>query len=611
MEADTEREDIPAEPAPLLAQAPKRAPRGNGGPQPAGPTSAAAEAISQADDRSIYDWLSDIGTGAVIRVKLHRTWPKEWPGPDGQRHLTAGYIDEFDSMISENDIMHRYGGGKFTIKAYKQNPKGSFIYAGSKTFELRGDPKLTGDVYNVAAGGGPSHGEPRTLDSLDAPIQHRAMAAMERQATESQRRAWQLEDESRKSRNIGIDPELLRTLSDPMRDQVRSMEHRLGEMTKLLSDKDQRIIDLVTRKPDGPTFQDRILEKMVDGESARVEAIRVQHDAELRTIRENQSAELRQAREHMADELKQRERSHERELDTLRASHASAIDAIKSSNEARIDGLKGRISDLERQLTEAKTEVAELRARKEKGPVEAMQEVAQLKNAMEALGIGGGAEGEGGSIWERILGTALESPLAKAVAARVEQAPTASPPQAQRPPQRRVITPAQRAAARQAAQVAAQQGATREQQMVVAQAAAQEVAQAEQVVAKKAKKAKKAAAVDPAEVVAAVAFMEAAVRNNTDPVTFAESVRSMIPKPILDRIRAIGIDKFLAEHAKLEPSSPLTTQMGRNFIRKVARILIEGTAEEPPAEAVPVPVAVPEPQAATAEEIAEEMKIEG
>lgn len=562
-------------------------------------TSAAAEAISQADDRSVYDWLQEIGSGAVLRITLTRVSPKEWVGTDGQRHLVAGYLDEFDYLITENEIKTRFGGGRFQVKVYKPGPKGNRVYAGARTFEIQGDPKLTGEAF-IPTGGGQERMEP---NAGDVSLQRQALSAMTQQATDAQKRAWQIEDEMRRGRNQGIDTELLKAMSDPMKEQVRSMESRFSDLSKQLAEKDKQLLDIVTRKPEA-TFQDRILEKMVDSESVRIEAIRVRHDSELRQLRQSNADDLKASREHLNDELKQRERAHERELDTMKSSLSGQIDSLKSSHEARVDGLKGRISDLERQLTEGKIEITELRTRKEKGSVEMMQEIAVMKNGLEALGMSN-PEGNEGSIWERLLGTALESPLAKAVAARVEQAPPAQQPQAQQP-RRRVITPEQRAAAQRAARAAASQGATPEQQMQAAQQAAAQVAE-------KPKKPKKKGPpqLDPVEVVTAVALMEASVRNGTDPAVFAASVRSMIPRDILDRIREQGIDKFLTETAKLDPGSPLATQMGRNFMRKVARILLEGA--EMVAEAAPAPVPEPpvDPTAPVpAEQIIEEMKVE-
>ena len=60
----------------------------------------------------------------------------------------------------------------------------------------------------------------------------------------------------------------------------------------------------------------------------------------------------------------------------------------------------------------------------------------------------------------------------------------------------------------------------------------------------------------------------------TPPEQFAESARTMVPLEIRTALRERGVDHFL-EVAKPEESSPLLTQVGRNFLRKVAKALAE------------------------------------
>jgi hypothetical protein len=91
---------------------------------------------------------------------------------------------------------------------------------------------------------------------------------------------------------------------------------------------------------------------------------------------------------------------------------------------------------------------------------------------------------------------------------------------------------------------------------------------------------------DAADVRAAVAFMENAVRNNTDAVEFANSARHLVPADVLRFIQRVGIDEFL-NHV-VEPGSALTTQRGRNFARMVAKVLLEGVPGAMPQVAVDV-----------------------
>jgi hypothetical protein len=94
---------------------------------------------------------------------------------------------------------------------------------------------------------------------------------------------------------------------------------------------------------------------------------------------------------------------------------------------------------------------------------------------------------------------------------------------------------------------------------------------------------------NPLEVATAVTFMEQSIVNGTDPRQFAESARSMVPKQVMAALKAQGVDAFLAQTAQLQDGSPLATQNGRNWARKVARYLVEGGPQAPEAEAVEEP----------------------
>ena len=63
----------------------------------------------------------------------------------------------------------------------------------------------------------------------------------------------------------------------------------------------------------------------------------------------------------------------------------------------------------------------------------------------------------------------------------------------------------------------------------------------------------------------------------TDPEQFASSAAAIIPEdiftPLKAMIRELGIDAFLKDVAKLPESSPLLTQEGKKWSRKVAEIL--------------------------------------
>ena len=512
--------------------------------------SSSAEAFSGQDDRSVFEWLTEVGTGASLKIKLIRVTPATWQG-----HNIKGHIDEFDTPFSEKEIQSRFGGGKFLVRTWKQSAKGNWVYSGTRTFEIAGDPKVTGELLHGGAE------EKETLVPLEGPATTRAMNMVERVAEQERKRAERMEDEIRSTRSSGPDMGFFNAAMEPIRAQIEALNAQLLASQRIAADKDARILELATRKPE-TTFQDTLLGKMVDGESARIEGIRENHASELRQLRENHASELKSAREHQREELAMRENTHAREISTLERSHASSMDSLKLSYEGRIDSFKSRISDLEQRLTQMGAELGTMRDKKDKGLIEQMEEMATVKNAMEALGMGGAGEPQG-SVLERIAMGVLESPVVKAIATRVEQTPAQqaalqAPPQ-QQPPQRRV-----RRAAPPQPQHAPQEVSADGQPL-----APQMVGQIQPVRLK----------INPADVQIAINLLEGAVKNGTDAATFAESARSMVPGDILAAVKQLGVDAFLKDVAKLDDGSPLATMAGRNFLRKVVKYLTEGTAE--------------------------------
>jgi hypothetical protein len=519
---------------------------------------------SQSDDKSIWDWMQEMGGAAgELRIKVDRKYPREWQG-----HHIAGYLDEFDEPFSEADIKQRFGGGKFQVKIQRRSPKGGgWVFAGAKTFEIEGDPRLSGALLTdhpptPAAGAL----KPTTDDATEKAMDH-----MARSAELHQRRAWQLEDERRKGDN-GLTPELLKLVTD--NPQVRVMAQEMAELRRQAAEKDQRILELITnmnKAPTTPSVIEKTFEHLVAGESHRIEALRTQFDSELRTIRENNRHDVDRERDRLKTELDSRERSHEREIASLREAHGQALKSIEQSYEARIEGYKRREHDLERQLTEARAEVTKLRDLKDKGPLDLVEEVAKMKNALEVLS----PEQEPTSTAERIFQGLMQSPVVQAVASRVENAPAAPPPAAPNVDQMR---------RRRAAAAAARAG----------QAPPQGSNPEAAVIPLRKPRAPRPHVIElnPVEVAAAISFMEQSIVNGTDPRQFAESARSMVPKQVMMALRAQGVDAFLNSTAQLQDGSPLATQSGRNWARKVARWLLEGTTEEPtapPAETVEEP----------------------
>ena len=69
---------------------------------------------------------------------------------------------------------------------------------------------------------------------------------------------------------------------------------------------------------------------------------------------------------------------------------------------------------------------------------------------------------------------------------------------------------------------------------------------------------------------AAVVYLEGAFRGNQEPSVVAQSLRSqgLVPDSVFQFMRDQGVDALLEKVARLEASSPLATQAGRNWVRK-------------------------------------------
>lgn len=77
----------------------------------------------------------------------------------------------------------------------------------------------------------------------------------------------------------------------------------------------------------------------------------------------------------------------------------------------------------------------------------------------------------------------------------------------------------------------------------------------------------------------AVQFLEGAFSSGQDPAVVATSARALVPTDILAYLEKVGVDQFLGNVPNLDQGSPLRTVQGRSFVRKVAKVLLTGSAE--------------------------------
>ena len=482
------------------------------------------------EDSTVADWLKSF-SGQQVRITLVRTYPEFHNGRD-----VSGVLDHFDELIDEEYIKSRYGGGKFQIKAQTIQDNGQWRYAGARTVKIAGDPLTTGNMFQPR-----DEGEQSIPVGPDNSVVERAMAMSERIAQEERRRAERIE-ESAHNRTAGLSEGTVALMIKPYEAQVIALTSQLIAKDQQLAEKERTIQDLMNRRPD-TSRSDSLLETVIKGESTKIDGLRLQFDSERRMLLESARDSERRIQERHDYEMKNKDEALAREVKNLERAFEGRAESMKGGFEARLEAKDNRLKDLERALTKCETELVELRARKEQGPLEQMKHIAEFKEmADQFMNTGKDDEEDETSTFERVMGKVMESPVVQAVGQRIVNGPAPTP--------------------LQQAQVRVQQ---------------RRLAAAEQAAAEPPKPKGPLDGIDPQVIAGAVSYMEAAVANNVPPATFAQSIRSQMPPSLLDAIQKMGIDTFL-EALGLSDGSPLATQVGRTYARKVARALA-GTDE--------------------------------
>lgn len=499
------------------------------------------------DAQGVSDYLRSFAGSGPSKVKIFRNQPTMWHGKQ-----IAGLIETTDDLLTEEDIQARYGGGKYTVQVHIQKDDGKgWRYAGQRQVVIAGDPRLD----NM-----PDFVPERTVQPLtpkeDDGLVRSALSMVERTAAHERERASRLEAEMRENAGkAGLDMSILETISRILQPQVDAANRRAESL-------EQRLAAQQEKKPEPNPMQDALVEKILSDDNARLNTVREAHNSELRAMRENHQAELTATKTAAREDLKRAEdradrmldmteKTHAREVDGLRQGHQTQLENLKASFEARLAVYEGENRRLHKELEERKIELTELRGKKEKSPTDQILEFAQLKDALDTLQ--GNEDKEPQSTAEKIFDKV--SPLLEAVGQRV---------------------------------MAPQQAAQQPVNPAVMQAMMQQAVQQPQVPKVLKKKPKlptmgQSAAPTPIvieELATAVNLIEGAINNGQDPQAFASTIQSLVPGNIIHAIKSVGgFEKFLVDRVQLGVNSPILSQQGRNFIRKVEKILL-GTAEE-------------------------------
>ena len=520
----------------------------------------AAVAQREKDDTELLDMIADFGADRGYEVRVYRTSPKKWKGVSIEGHLAT-----FDEWQTEEDLKAMYGGGTLQLKVHRPDGKGRMQYLKTMSIKLPGPPR----------GEGIEDDEPAVVYEADQSSNEDSLLAQQ-----AMRTMKELID--KKQEGNAFDPTMLSMFMEPLKAQIAASNANVAALQAAMADKDARIMELISARPD-TSEKDGLLNKMFDTESSRSEHLRAMHESEMRQLRENAKEEAKRADDRHRDEQRRSEDMQRREIDNMTRSNDTMMSTLKMSYDSRIEGYKKDIERLERDLSEARTELIALRAKKDKTIIEQVSEIQAIKEAFTTIG-SIGEESDDRKWYEKIASTVIDNPegLASAFGAFTGKNPAQQGGGVEHP-QQPASLPEQPVddAPLSLEDIPLGHPFRAEDGEVYVKVPpdgsvvpyAQAVALAE---AAQAKEDQATGKPDPADVKLAINFMESAFTAGTTASDFAASAKSMIPKDILKYMESVGIDTFLNEVAVLEQGSPLRNQTGRTYMREVAKFLLEG-----------------------------------
>jgi len=508
------------------------------------------QSIRTQEDQSLKEVLDAIGPQGSFKIAIHRELPRS-VRVNGKEVKTDGHLDTVDCIVDEEYIKREFGGGKYKLRISKKNSKGSFVFDAHRTIEIAGDPS-TERLPNAQNSTPP----PVSQDSGSSPtIVKEVLSVM----------SAQLERAQAAQQPRGIDP-AMQQMIDQMNRQAETREKQLTSLQA-------RIDTMANQKPEVDPIKDKLLTSLMDGNSGQVEALRLRQEAEVRQLKESANQDM--ARVHDR---------HDREVAALRQSHELALASLKSSYEREIAAMRHlqQVSDqangasqgiqvatltrdiarLERDNTELRQEVRELREKKDKPLLEQLKDINALK---EAIGVGEETEKSGMDK----LADLITNPEAVATVAGLfqkKEAPPAPPIQAQ------VIAPR-----------VVRSRATGDKFIRQPDGSMVPVKKIPKVVTQEDGSQLELPDIPLDQIANVISYLERAFTAGQDPVIVAQSGRAILPADILSWIQGHdndsvnGVDLFLSKVAKLPSTSPLASQGGRNWVRKVGKALV-GTA---------------------------------
>lgn len=511
-------------------------------PEPKGAAALTPELkqIRAAEDASLRDMLAAIGPDGSFKIQVRRTEPTEWVDPTtGRRVKVDGLLKSYEQSIDEEFIQKNHGGGRIVLKVFKKNPKGGYTFGTQRTIDIAGDPR-TDDV--------PRNQPTAPAAAAAAQMPHESESLVTKAftiLTDEVKSARERADAPRTVVAPSTSPELMAMLT-MLQEQLKSRDAQIAAMQS-------EFRAMSNQKEPDSDFKTTMLTKFMDSDNSRVQAVRIAYEAEIRSLKEGFSQEESRIRERVERDRQRDHDSHVREISNLRQSHEVTLAAIKAANDAGTKSLEGEIRKLERDNTELRAEVKDLRAKKEKSLVEQIKDVDTIK---ELLG-SGDEDGEKSTV-QSIIEAIPAVPAA--IAAARGMVPGAQAPQRQAPKRKIMVN---------------QQTGERFTEVngkLMPVRAKEAPAQPQAPSGPRPLSPENAA-----QLPIVVGYLERALSNNTDPDTLAQSYKTMVPNEILVGIAEMGIEEFLIKVGNVPMSSPLFASLAsKNWLRKVQKALVGG-----------------------------------
>lgn len=522
----------------------------DGAPSPrSAALSADMKALRAAEDKSLKDIIDGFGDHTAYKIRITRKEPQTVKDrATGKVIPTGGFLEWVEGQpIDESWLQNHYGGGKYELFFRKRGIKGGWEYGGQVTVPIAGEPDLR------ALPGAERDTPPTAMVTTSGENPTMAKAALDIMS-ESLKRA---EDRADRGNSHHDSP-----IIEMMREQLRARDAELAAM---------RLEIREAMKPQ-PTsedkFKDKFLDRLMDGDSARVTSVRAALESEVRQVKEAAIENEKRLYDRFERDRQDMRNAHERELALLRSSADAQIAAAKASYDIQLASAKSSFDTqkeimaaenrrLDRDNTELRDEVKELRAKKDKSLVETARELETVK---EALGLGDGDDkGIGEKFADMLTNPEAISAIGKIV--RGDSPPVAAPAAAAavERPRRRVI-----------------RDKTDGHKYIVNPDGTRQGPLPEKPPQRAAPQPEGPPPIDPGTLQQMVVLLENAYSNGTDPDTVARTAKPHVSDQVLMLIREVGgVDAFLSKVAKLPGSSPLlSTQAGRNWVRKVGKGLV-------------------------------------